>query len=72
MSEEEMANLWSQYFNNYISPILNSIDIKIEKIRDEFKSEHEDLRIRAINAETKLAMYEGLFGKLNLNVELKK
>lgn len=40
-------------------------------LREDIKREHEDLSMRAIKAETKLKLYEGLFSKLNLNMELK-
>lgn len=71
MSEEEINKLLCDYHNNYLSPILTSIDVKIEKLRDDIKKEHEDLLMRAVNAETKLKLYEGLFSKLNLNMEVK-
>lgn len=71
MSEEEINKLFCDYHNNYLAPTLTSIDIKIEKVRDEIKKEHEDLLMRAVNAETKLKLYEGLFSKLNLNMEVR-
>lgn len=71
MTEEEINRLLCDYLNNYLSPILTSIDSRIEKLRDDIKKEHEDLLMRAVNAETKLKLYEGLFSKLNLNMEVK-
>ena len=71
MKEEEINKLLCDYHNRYIGPILISIDNKIEKLRDDIKKEHEDLLMRAVNAETKLRLYEGLFSKLNLNMEVK-
>jgi hypothetical protein len=71
MSEEEMSNLWSKYLNEFISPVLTDIGHNIEKLRDEIRIEHEDLWKRAIDAETKLKLYEDLFKKLNLDLEIK-
>lgn len=71
MTKEEINKLLCEYLNSYLSPILTSIDSRIEKLRDDIKKEHEDLLMRAINAETKLKLYEGLFSKLNLNMEVK-
>lgn len=70
MKEEEINKLLCDYHNNYLSPILTDIDNRIEKLRDDIKREHEDLLMRAVNAETKLRLYEGLFSKLNLNMEV--
>lgn len=71
MTEEEINRILCEFYNNHLVHSLTSIDIKIEKVRDEIKQEHEDLLMRAINAETKLKLYEGLFSKLNLNLEVK-
>ena len=71
MSEEEINNLLCKNWNNYFAPVLTDIDNKIEKLRDDIRKEHEDLLMRAVNAETKLKLYEGLFNKLNLNMEVK-
>lgn len=71
MSEEEINKLLCKFYNDHISFDLNSIDVRLEKLREDIKKEHEDLLMRAVNAETKLKLYEGLFSKLNLNMEVK-
>ena len=70
MKEEEINNLLYKYHNNYAVPILTSMDTKIERLREDIRKEHEDLLMRAVNAETKLKLYEAIFNKLNLNVSL--
>ena len=71
MSDEEIRKLFCDYHNNYLCPILDGIDSRIEKLREELKKEHEDLLMRAVNAETKLKLYETLFSRLNLHMEVK-
>ena len=71
MTEEELNNLLCKNWNNYFAPVLTDIDNKIERLRADIRKEHEDLLMRAVNAETKLKLYEGLFNKLNLNMEIK-
>lgn len=71
MIDEEIDKLFCDYHNNYLCPILTGIDNKIEKLRNDIRKEHEDLLMRAVNAETKLKLYENLFSKLNLNMEMK-
>ena len=75
MSEEErnelLNYLFNRYHRDYLAPILENMDSRMEKLRDDIKKEHEDLLIRAVNAETKLKMYEAIFSKLNLNMEVK-
>lgn len=71
MSEDEINNLLCKNWNNYFAPALTDIDRKIEKLRGDIRKEHEDLLMRAVNAETKLKLYEDLFSKLNLNMEVK-
>ena len=68
---EEIDSLLLKYWDSYISPSFRDIYSEIEKLRVDMKKEHEDLLIRAVNAETKLKLYEGLFSKLNLNMEVK-
>ena len=71
MSSEEINNLLCENWNNYFAPALTEINTKIETLRAEIEKEHEELKTRAITAETKLKLYEALFGKLNLNLEVK-
>lgn len=78
MSEEELNHILCEFHNKCLAPILTgidskitSIDFRIERVRDEIKKEHEELLMRAVNAEAKLKLYEELFNKLNLNIEAK-
>lgn len=71
MSEEELDKLWCKIWNRYFMPALNQQDQRLDRIATEFYREHEELKARAITAETKLKFYEELFGKLNLNMEVK-
>ena len=71
MNEEEINKILCEFHNNYLAPALTSLDFRIEKLRDDMKKEHEDLLMRAANAETKLKLYEGLVSRLNLNMEVK-
>ena len=64
-----------KFAKDYLVPELKGIDYRIgrlgDEIRHEFEKEQEDLSKRVIKAETKLKLYEALFSKLNLNMELK-
>lgn len=71
MSEKDINELLSKYNNEYVVPNLTNLFTVIEGVREDAKREREELLMRAINAETKLKMYEGLFSKLNLNLEVK-
>lgn len=71
MSEEEFNKVVNKFYNEYLSYTLNDIRDEIAGLRQDMKKEHEDLQTRAITAETKLKLYEGLFSKLNLNMEVK-
>lgn len=71
MSEEELNEFWRKLWDKYYAPALNQQDQRLERLVVEFEREHEELKTRAIEAETKLKLYEALLGKLNLNVELK-
>ena len=71
MSEEEINQLLDRFWNRYSMSALNQQDQRLERIADEFRREHEELKTRAETAETKLKLYEALFGKLNLNMEVK-
>ena len=78
MSKEELNHILCEFHNTHLAPILTGIDSKIrstdfriERVRDEIKKEHEELLMRAVNAEAKLKLYEELFNKLNLNIEAK-
>lgn len=74
MKEEEIKKLLNDYNNQFSgcwSHNFVSIQNAIDKLREDNKKEREDLLMRAINAETKLKLYESLFSKLNLNMEVK-
>lgn len=71
MSEEEFARVVNKLYNDCLSYTLNDIKNEIAELRRNMEKEHEDLLTRATTAETKLKLYEGLFSKLNLNMEVK-
>lgn len=71
MNEEEINKLLYKFNNEYVVPNLTNLFTVIEGLREDAKREREELLMRAVNAETKLKMYEGLFSKLNLNLEVK-
>lgn len=71
MSEEEFSKAINKLYNDYLSYTLNDIKNEIAALRRDMEKEHEDLQTRATTAETKLKLYEGLFSRLNLNMEVK-
>ena len=71
MSEEQFSKVINKLYNDYLSYTLNDIKNEIMELRRNMQKEHEDLLTRATTAETKLKLYEGLFSKLNLNMEVK-
>lgn len=71
MSNEELAKLFSNFYNDYLSYNLTGIDNRLAELRRSMEKEHEDLKIRVIEAETKLKLYEAIFNKLNLNIDIK-
>lgn len=52
--------------NNYITPVYGSI----ERLKSEIEIERIELKDKLVKAETKLKIYEAMFKKLNLNVNL--
>lgn len=52
--------------NNYITPVYGSI----ERLKSEIEIERIELKDKLVKAETKLKIYEAMFEKLNLNINL--
>lgn len=52
--------------NNYITPVYGSI----ERLKSEIEIERVELKDKLVKAETKLKIYEAIFEKLNLNINL--
>ena len=52
--------------NNYITPVYGSM----ERLKNEIEIERVELKDKLVKAETKLKIYEAMFKKLNLNVNL--
>ena len=52
--------------NNYITPVYGSI----ERLKSEIGIERIELKDKLANAEAKLKIYEAMFKKLNLNINL--
>ena len=80
MNKEEtvdLANLFSQFETEFINRMLDLLDNntrifyeELRRTRDEIEKERSEWKDRAITAETKLKLYEAMFEKLNLNLEL--
>lgn len=52
--------------NNYITPVYGSI----ERLKSEIETERVELKDKLVKAEAKLKIYEAMFEKLNLNIDL--
>ena len=52
--------------NNYITPVYGSI----ERLKSEIGIERIELKDKLANAEAKLKIYEAMFKKLSLNINL--
>lgn len=79
MTEERLVELLECFENKLTGRLLEIVDDNwkafntvLQGMREEIKKEHSDLENRAITAETKLKLYEAMFEKLNLNLELNK
>lgn len=49
---------------------LNPVYTSIERLKSEIKAERAELEEKLVKAEAKLKIYEAMFEKLNLNVNL--
>ena len=52
--------------NNYITPVYGSM----ERLKNEIEIERVELKDKLVKAEAKLKIYEAMFKKLNLNINL--
>lgn len=52
--------------NNYITPVYGSI----ERLKSEIEIERIELKDKLVKAEAKLKIYEAMFEKLSLNINL--
>ena len=52
--------------NNYITPVYGSM----ERLKTEIEIERVELKDKLVKAEAKLKIYEAMFEKLNLNINL--
>lgn len=73
MSEEDidkkLADLEGDIINalnNYITPVYGAI----ERLKTEIEIERVELKDKLVKTEAKLKIYEAMFKKLNLNVNL--
>ena len=73
MSEEDfdkkLADLEERIrndLNNYITPVYGSM----ERLKTEIEVERVELKDKLVKAEAKLKIYEAMFKKLNLNINL--
>lgn len=49
---------------------LNPVHTSIERLKSEIKAERAELENKLVKAEARLKIYEAMFEKLNLNIEL--
>ena len=73
MSEEDIDKKLAELegtirndLNNYITPVYGSM----ERLKNEIEIERVELKDKLIKAEAKLKIYEAMFKKLNLNINL--
>ena len=73
MSEEdfdkklmELEGNITNSLNNYITPVYGSM----ERLKSEIEIERVELKDKLVKAEAKLKIYEAMFKKLNLNIDL--
>lgn len=73
MSEEDFNNKLLELegnitnsLNNYITPVYGSM----ERLKSEVEIERIELKDKLVKAEAKLKIYEAIFEKLNLNINL--
>ena len=52
--------------NNYITPVYGSM----ERLKNEIEIDRVELKDKLVKAEAKLKIYEAMFKKLNLNINL--
>ena len=53
--------------NNYLTPVYGAM----ERLKDEIGIERVELKDKLAKAEAKIKIYEAMFEKLNLNINLK-
>lgn len=70
MSEEEINRILDHFYNNYLSHSLNDIARQVERLKESMEREQNELKLRVAEAETKLRLYEAVFNKLNLNIDI--
>lgn len=73
MSEEDIDKKLAELegtirndLNNYITPVYGSM----ERLKSEIETERVELKSKLVKAESKLKIYEAMFEKLNLNINL--
>lgn len=56
--------------NDCLVDNLNQVYMSIERLKSEINNEQAELKEKLVKAEAKLKIYEAMFEKLNLNVNL--
>lgn len=67
--DKKLANLEGRIVDvmyNNLNPVYGSI----ERLQSEIKAERAELKDKLVKAEAKLKIYEAMFEKLNLNINL--
>ena len=75
MSEEDFDKKLMRLEGRIIDAMYNNLNPvygSIEKLKSEIKAERAELKDKLVKAEAKLKIYEAMFEKLNLNINLGK
>lgn len=70
MTQEEINRILTGFYNSYLGSEFRSIAEQIEKLRTSIEKERDELRFKVAEAETKLKLYEAIFDKMNLNIDI--
>jgi len=73
MKEEDFDKKLAYLKGQIIDAIYNSLNpvyTSIERLKSEIKAERAELEDKLVKAEARLKIYEAMFDKLNLNINL--
>lgn len=68
--DNKLMNLEGR-INNCLVDNLNQVYMSIERLKSEIKTERAELEEKLAKAEARLKIYEAMFEKLNLNIDLR-
>ena len=73
MSEEDLDKKLAHFEGRIIDVMCNNLNpvyTSIEGLKSEIKAERAELESKLVKAEARLKIYEAMFEKLNLNINL--